>query len=206
MRNLVWVCIASIDKRRQSKYNIEILKNEGVGMRFIIIFLFILNFSYAGTFTLTSVLGGQLTKKEEFQGFGCTGKNMSPALHWVNAPKGTKSFAVTMYDPDAPTGSGWWHWIVYNIPENVSKLKSDASALKILPQGALEGMTSYGFKGFGGACPPRGDKAHGYVITVYALNVAKLHFPKNATSELIGYEINAHTIQRSSIVAYYGRK
>ena len=175
-------------------------------MRLLVLLLFTLGIAYAGNFTLTSDLGGQLTKKEEFNGFGCNGENKSPALKWKDAPAGTKSFAITIYDPDAPTGSGWWHWIVYNIPKSVTSVVENASGLGLLPKLAVENTTSYGVAGFGGACPPKGDKAHRYVITVYALNVDKLELPKNASPALVGYNLNAHAIEKSSIISYYGRK
>ena len=175
-------------------------------MRFLVLILLTLGIAYAGNFTLMSKdVGGQLNLKQEFNSFGCSGQNMSPQLSWKDAPSGTKSFAITLYDPDAPTGSGWWHWIVYNIPKSASSVATNASALGKLPKGAEEGVTSYGVSGFGGACPPKGDKAHRYIITVYALNIAKLDLPKNASPELVGYNLNAHALQKSSIISYYGR-
>lgn len=176
-------------------------------MRFLVLVLFLLNISNAGNFTLMSDdIGGQFGLNQEYNGFGCSGKNMSPSLRWIEAPAGTKSFAITMYDPDAPTGSGWWHWVVYNIPASTISIASNASALAKLPHGSVEGMTSYGVSGFGGACPPKGDRAHRYVITVFALDVVKLDLPKNASPELVGFNLNAHAIQKSSIISYYGRK
>lgn len=175
-------------------------------MKFLIGLFFMLSLVHADNFTLISdELGGQLTKKQEFQGFGCSGDNMSPSLSWKGAPKATKSFAITMYDPDAPTGSGWWHWIVYDIPKNVNSISSNASKLKTLPQGAKEGITDYQTASFGGACPPKGDKAHQYIITIYALDIAKLSISSDANPALLGYMINAHTISKSSIISYYQR-
>jgi len=175
-------------------------------MRFLVLVLFLLNISYAGNFTLMSDIGGQLTTKQVLNGFGCRGENMSPALSWKDAPKGTKSFAITIYDPDAPTGSGWWHWIVYNIPSTATNISNNASAKGLLPKGSLESMTSYGVGGFGGACPPKGDRAHRYIITVFALNVDKLDLGKTPSPELVGYNLNAHAIEKSSIISYYGRE
>ena len=175
-------------------------------MRYFVVLLLMIGMANAGNFTLMSdELGGQLTKKQEFSGFGCSGENQSPSLKWVDAPKNTKSFAITIYDPDAPTGSGWWHWVVYNIPKTAVSIKSNASALASLPKGAVEGITSYGVAGFGGACPPKGDKAHRYIITLYALNIEKLNLPKNASPEFVGFNLNAHEIEKSSLVSYYGR-
>ena len=175
-------------------------------MRLLVLVLFLFNISYADNFTLMSDdLEGQFTLKQVYNGFGCSGENISPSLSWKDSPKGTKSFAVTIYDPDAPTGSGWWHWIVYNIPKSASHLPSNASATGALPKGSVESITSYGVAGFGGACPPKGDKAHRYVITLYALDVDRLELPQNATAPLVGFNLNAHAIQKSSIISYYGR-
>lgn len=142
-----------------------------------------------------------------FNGFGCTGKNISPELVWSNAPEGTKSFALTVYDPDAPTGSGWWHWVVYNLPANSSKITAGAGTTdgKKLPAGSLQGRTDFGATGFGGACPPVGDKPHRYIFTLHALKTDKLDVPADATAALIGYMINANRIDKTSFTAYYGR-
>ncbi len=150
-------------------------------------------------------LQGQLSIKQVFNGFGCSGQNISPELRWKDAPKGTKSFAITMYDPDAPTGSGWWHWIVFNIDKNTKSLVSNASALKKLPKQSIQSKTDFGGFEFGGACPPTGDKAHAYVTTVYALDVEALKLDKEASSALVGYMLNAHTIEKSSLITYYKR-
>ncbi|WP_457746946.1 YbhB/YbcL family Raf kinase inhibitor-like protein [Sulfurimonas sp.] len=175
-------------------------------MKFFIGLIVICTYIYAGNFTLkSSDLTGQLTKKQEFSGFGCTGENISPSLSWYDAPKATKSFAITMYDPDAPTGSGWWHWIVYNIPKGTHHIKSNASGEKMLPKGSVEGFTDYKTRGFGGACPPKGDKAHRYIVTIYALDIAKIAVKKDANPALLGYMINAHTIAKSSLISYYQR-
>jgi len=137
--------------------------------------------------------------------FGCSGENKSPELHWKNAPKNTKSFAITVYDPDAPTGSGWWHWMIVNIPVKTSSINTDASAQKSLPKGAVETMTDYGSASFGGACPPEGDNAHRYMFTIYALDTEKLDVTTKSDSALVGYMINSHVIEKASIVSYYGR-
>ncbi|BAF71918.1 YbhB/YbcL family Raf kinase inhibitor-like protein [Sulfurovum sp. NBC37-1] len=158
----------------------------------------------AGNFTLTSSdVGGQLTKVQEFNGFGCNGQNVSPELSWNGVPKGTKSFAITVYDPDAPTGSGWWHWIAVNIPANVTSIPAGASG-KSMPKGTIETLNDFGSTGFGGACPPKGDK-HRYIFTVYALDVNKLPVKASTKPPVVGYQINAHTISKASIVSYYRR-
>ena len=162
----------------------------------------------AENFTLASKdLGGQLTMAQVFAGFGCTGKNISPQLQWQNAPAGTKSFAITVYDPDAPTGSGWWHWVVFNIPAAVTQLPADAGnpAKGLAPKGSIQSVTDYGKPGFGGACPPKGDKPHRYVFTVYALKVEKLDLDSTASPAMVGFHLNQNALAKASLVSYYGR-
>lgn len=143
----------------------------------------------------------------EYDGFGCAGENTSPELHWSGAPKETKSYAVTVYDPDAPTGSGWWHWIVYNIPADTTVLEAGAGALNgtDLPENTVQATSDYGVEAFGGMCPPPGDKPHHYVFTVHALNVEQLDLPDGATSAAVRYVINASTIAKASFTAEYSR-
>ena len=175
-------------------------------MKYLFLVLMMGTLLQAESFTLKSdTLKGQLTTEQEFNGFGCAGKNISPELHWSKPPKGTKSFALTVYDPDAPTGSGWWHWLVVNIPANTNQILADASDKHVLPKGALETMTDYGFSGFGGACPPQGDKAHRYVFTIHALDVESLPVKAETNSAVVGFMINKHTIQKASIISYYQR-
>lgn len=164
------------------------------------------NTLFAQGFTLSSKdMIGQMSEKQVFNGFGCTGENISPQLSWNNAPKGTKSFAITMYDPDAPTGSGWWHWVVFNISKDSSSIESNASALNSLPKGSIQSRTDFGENKFGGACPPKEDKAHTYITTVYALDIDKLPLNTQSSSALVGYMLNKHSLEKSSIVAYYKR-
>lgn len=148
-----------------------------------------------------------LTADQVFNGFGCTGNNISPELVWANAPEGTKSYALTVYDPDAPTGSGWWHWVAYNIPANTNKIAAGAGTVdgKNLPTGTAQGRTDFGSTGFGGACPPEGDKPHRYIFTLHALKTEKLEIPEGATAALIGYMINANRIAQTGFTAYYSR-
>ena len=102
---------------------------------------------------------------------GCTGGNISPEISWSNAPQETNNFMITIYDPDAQGGKGWMHWSLYNVPANVSEIKEGASLHpEKLPASAVEGPTSFGKPGYGGACPPIGDKPHHYILTVVALN------------------------------------
>ncbi len=176
--------------------------------KIILLFFTLLSVSIqAADFIVTSPTitnGGTLIKKHVFNGFGCTGENISPSLKWSNAPAGTKSFAVTVYDPDAPTGSGWWHWTVVNIPANVTELKEGTTS-KTLPKGAVEGRTDFGKPGFGGACPPEGDKPHRYIFTVYALKTDKLDLNAEASGALVGYNVRFATLAKASITTTFGR-
>jgi Raf kinase inhibitor-like YbhB/YbcL family protein len=160
------------------------------------------------TFTLTSKdLGGEATKTQEFNGFGCLGDNQSPQLFWKNAPEGTKSFAITMYDPDAPTGSGFWHWVVFDIPANINELVTNTGNVKLnlAPKGVIQSITDYGIKGFGGPCPPEGHGFHQYIITVYALKTDKLGLNENTNPAIVGFNLWNQTLAKASIVAYYKR-
>lgn len=161
---------------------------------------------YAADFSLTSrdiADNRPLTSREVFKGFGCEGGNTSPELSWKNAPAGTKSYAITVYDPDAPTGSGWWHWTVVNLPASTHSLPSGVGAN--LPAGAVQGRTDYGQPGFGGACPPVGDKPHRYQFTVWALKVDKLPLDNQASGALVGYMLNANVLAKATITSTYGR-
>ncbi len=150
--------------------------------------------------------GETIGRAHLYNAMGCTGQNVSPALEWRGAPAGTRSLAVTVYDPDAPTGHGWWHWLMYNIPPNVDKLPAGAGdpAHAFMP-GVTQGLTDFGKPGYGGPCPPKGDKPHRYVFTVHALDVDKLDFPANATAAHIGLNINAHRLASATLTAKYGR-
>ena len=162
------------------------------------------SFLLADNFTLSSSdLKGQLTNKQVFSGFGCSGENISPELSWKDAPKGTKSFAVTVYDPDAPTSSGWWHWLAFDISKDKMTLPTGFGNNE--SKDAIQSITDYGKTGFGGACPPAGDKAHRYIFTVHALNVETLGLDKNANAALVGFYINFHSLAKASLISYYGR-
>jgi Raf kinase inhibitor-like YbhB/YbcL family protein len=161
-----------------------------------------------GHFKLTApdfVSKGRIALIHAYNGMGCSGQNISPALEWANAPAGTKSFAVTMYDPDAPTGSGWWHWVMYNIPADATGLVAGAGNGRNAPRGSAQGPTDFGTKGYGGPCPPQGDKPHHYHITVFALKTDKLAVPGNATSAYIGFNLNANKLATARVTGLYGR-
>ena len=148
--------------------------------------------------------GQPLSNKRVFNGFGCVGDNRSPSLSWKGAPEGTKSFVVTAYDPDAPTGSGWWHWVVFNIPTTVSKISENAGSGEGLPNGAIQSRTDFGSPGFGGACPPPGE-VHRYQFTVYALKVEKLDLDQNAGPALVGFMTKANMLGKARLTAVYTR-
>lgn len=165
---------------------------------------------YAADFKLSSPeirANSTMAQRFEFNGFGCSGENKSPSLEWSGAPKDTRSFAVTVYDPDAPTGSGWWHWMVFNLPADTTGLAAGAGVLNstALPQGAIQNRIDYGFAAWGGTCPPKGDKPHRYIFTVYALKTEKLDVPGDATAALTGFMINGNSLAKASFIAKYGR-
>ncbi len=153
------------------------------------------------------VPGKALSSEQEYAGFGCKGPNVSPALNWKSAPRGTKSYAVTMYDHDAPTGSGWWHWIVINIPAKVSGLASNAGnpAHGLLPAGATHRRNDFGAEAYGGACPPPGSPAHHYTVKVFALDIEHLDVPQEGSAALVGYMLNQHALATAELPATYKR-
>jgi Raf kinase inhibitor-like YbhB/YbcL family protein len=174
----------------------------------VAILLSVANLSFAQTFTLKSKdIGGQMTLQQVLNGFGCTGQNLSPQVSWENIPAGTKSFAITIYDKDAPTGSGFWHWVVFNIPVSETELKQGAgdASKNLLPEGTIQSVTDFGQPGYGGPCPPEGDKPHQYIITIHALKTDNLGLDAKATPALVGFYLNANTLAKASIVAYYQR-
>ncbi|HEU4990557.1 MAG TPA: kinase inhibitor [Gemmatimonadaceae bacterium] len=162
-------------------------------------------------FTLTSSDiqdGKTIPMKHVFKGMSCTGENVSPALSWSGAPAGTKSFAVTCHDPDAPTGSGWWHWVVYNIPASATGLAQgagDASG-QHLPKGAAQGKTDFGTAGYGGPCPPPGHGVHHYHFKVHALDVDHLDIPDGGSPAMVGFNLHFHSLASAEIVALFERK
>jgi Raf kinase inhibitor-like YbhB/YbcL family protein len=139
-------------------------------------------------------------------GFGCAGENKSPHLKWSGAPVGTKSFAVTCYDPDAPTGSGFWHWLVVNIPPDVTELALDAGNPKSgkLPKGALQTRTDYGAPHYGGPCPPEGDHPHRYLFTVFAVGDV-LGVKEDTPAAQIGFNLHFKTLEKVTIMGLFKR-
>jgi len=168
--------------------------------------------AHAQRFSLSSpdvAAGKTIDMNYVFNGFGCTGQNISPALNWKNAPAGTKSFAVMVHDPDAPTGgAGFWHWAVVNIPATSTGLAQGAGTPdgQALPAGAQQIATDFGSPGWGGPCPPVGNAPHHYNFTVYALKVDKLDLPATATASLAGFMVNSNALGTAKLSARFGRK
>ena len=156
--------------------------------------------------------GQPMLEKFTFSGLGCQGQNISPALSWTDPPEGTKSFALMVHDPDAPTGgAGIWHWVVVNIPASARAIEQGAGTADgaALPTGSRQINNDYaGFinsPGWGGPCPPKGGKAHNYNFTLYALKVENLNLPPNATGSHAGFVINLNALDKATMTITYGR-
>ena len=164
----------------------------------------------AGTFTLTSPdlkEGGTVAAAQVYAGYGCNGANISPALSWQGAPAATRSYAVTAFDPDAPTGKGWWHWLIFNIPADTAGLPANAGdvAAALAPKGSVQSVTDFDAAGYGGPCPPSGDRPHRYVFTVFALDVGRVSLDASSPPESVRDMLDAHALAKASLTAYYGR-
>ncbi|WP_420427461.1 YbhB/YbcL family Raf kinase inhibitor-like protein [Algiphilus sp.] len=151
--------------------------------------------------------GESVPMRSVYDGFGCTGGNRSPQVSWSQLPEGTQSLAVTIYDPDAPTGSGWWHWIAYNIPADTTALEEGAGTADgdALPEGALQARNDFGAHAYGGPCPPEGDDPHRYQVRVFALPMESLPVPEDASAALIGFQLNANALAVGTLEATFGR-
>lgn len=178
----------------------------------VVIGMSVSGWAATGAFTLVSPdlpPGVPIAERFVANTFGCHGGNESPELRWANAPSGTKSFAVTMFDPFRPPVSGWWHWVVYDIPATVTRLPrkagdpgSDAmppGAHQTKPDGEAPEAHYYG------PCPDVGDPPHDYTITVYALSVEHLNVPATSTPANIDYEISTKTLAKAAIVRPFSR-
>ncbi len=147
--------------------------------------------------------GGKLPNRHVFNGMGYDGDNISPHLMWDDVPAGTKSFVVTCYDPDAPTGSGWWHWVVANLPADTRVLPQGAgSGQAQLPEEAVQTRTDFGKAGYGGAAPPKGE-THRYIFTVHALDVEKIEVDAEASGAMVGFNVHFHSLASASITALF---
>lgn len=151
--------------------------------------------------------GGTIKAEQVYQGYGCTGGNISPELSWSDVPKGTQSFALMVHDPDAPTGSGWWHWVMIDIPANVRSLPKNAGNVSahLAPKGTRQITTDFGSTGYGGPCPPKGDNPHHYNFRLFALDVPALKVGDDPTPALVGFSLNGHTLQSATLTGMYGR-
>lgn len=156
------------------------------------------------TFTLTSpdFEEGETLPQWARSGIaGAGGEDRSPTLHWSGAPSGTRSFALSCYDPDAPTGSGWWHWAVYNIPANIVALPQNAGDpdAALLPPGAITLPNELRLERYLGAAPPAGHGEHRYVFTVSALDVERLDIPAGSTPAILGFQLASHVVARAQL-------
>jgi Raf kinase inhibitor-like YbhB/YbcL family protein len=148
--------------------------------------------------------GGRIAEEQAFDGAECPGRNISPALIWSGVPEGTKSFAVSMIDPDAPAAGGFWHWWVYDLPVGSTGLKKGAGSGHGLPAGATQGRNDFGLVGYGGPCPPRG-KPHHYVITVYALDADRFRLAAGASTADFDAAVRDHALAKATIVGFFSR-
>lgn len=152
------------------------------------------------------LLGAAHVLSEDY-GFGCAGNNLSPQLSWSGAPDGTLSYALTCFDPDAPTGSGFWHWVVANIPTSASSLPLGAGdpSKGAMPAGALEVRTDFGKPGYCGPCAPQGDNFHRYIFTVHAVDLKTLPVTADTSAAVVGFYLNFHTLAKSSLIGIFRR-
>jgi Raf kinase inhibitor-like YbhB/YbcL family protein len=142
--------------------------------------------------------GGAIPRRHVYA--GCGGENVSPQLTWSGAPTGTRSFVVTCFDPDAPTGSGYWHWAVFNIPGNVTSLAAGDKRLG----GGKAGRNDFGETGYGGPCPPKGDGEHRYIFRVYALDVPSIDASEGTTGASVTFMTRGHVLATGTVTGKFG--
>ena len=152
----------------------------------------------------TIIEGGIVPNAHVYNGYGYHGENHSPKLSWTGAPAGTRSFAVTVHDPDAPHAGGWWHWLAFDIPADAHGLPENAGSGKGLPNGVVQSITDFQTAGYGGPCPPPG-KPHRYVFTIYALKVGKLGVSASEAPAKVDEAIRRNAIDQVSITAKFGK-
>ncbi len=151
--------------------------------------------------------GGTIPDKYVANGFGCSGGNLSLPLEWKDVPADAKSLALTIYDPDAPTGSGFWHWLVVNMPPSTTSLPEGAGTTGHpgLPAGAVEARNDAGTSAYFGPCPPQGDSPHHYIVTLFAVKADKLDIDQNTSGAVVGFNLHFNTIDKASVTYMYGR-
>ncbi len=170
-------------------------------MRYLLPLLFLASPALAEmTLTLPDAPDGKMPAAQVLNGFGCTGGNLSPALHWTGAPEGTQSFVVLIHDIDAPTGSGFWHWAVFGLPGGTTDLAAGAA----LPAGAVAARNDFSHNQYDGACPPPGP-AHRYVVTVFAMPQPSLPLDETASAAMVGFFANTGALDKASQTLTYGR-
>ena len=147
---------------------------------------------------------GQVPKVNVFDGMGAGGDNLSPDLTWRDAPSGTKSYVLILHDPDAPTPAGFTHWCAFNIPAAIQSLATGASS-EGMPQGTVQARNSYGTNDYGGACPPPGDPAHAYHLTLYALGTDAIDLPEGAPADKVIFMATPHILAKTGLTAHYAR-
>ncbi len=166
--------------------------------------------SWAGSLTLSSPsfsAGSSLPLHQIYDRMGCEGSNLTPTLIWKGLPQGTQSLAITLLDPDAPTGHGWWHWVVFNLAPTTTHLASHPGhdEARYLPQGSVSSLTDFGVPGYGGPCPPKGDTPHHYIFTLFALKIAHIPLPSSASPEQVMPWIRANMLDSAVLVGRYGQ-
>jgi len=151
--------------------------------------------------------GARIADEQVGDRFGCSGANVSPALSWSGAPKGTKSFALGVHDPDAPSAGGFWHWLIFNIPAAADSLAKNAGDPKagLAPAGAAQGRNDAGSQGYFGPCPPEGDKPHHYHIELYALDVDRLDADADASPAVLGAKLRLHALAKATLIGLSSR-
>ena len=175
--------------------------------KILIIFIFLISVGAImanSSFVLTSetIKNNQTLPNEQvLNSFGCTGENVSPDLKWSGAPAGTKSYALLVHDPDAPRPTGWWHWLVVNIPVTKTEFKKGEK----LSMPMLETVTDFKNTGYGGACPPKGHGVHHYNFTIYALDTEKLDVSVDTDPNEVEKIVKSHALASSTITALYQR-